>query len=263
MTFGSTFGRVFSPTFQPHSISGGKFKPTDISGCKLWLDFADPDTMFTDDGSTKVSNDSDLIYRINDKSGNGNHATQTNSAYRPAYKQSIQNGNSAGYATPKNSKAMSHAYPLGTATDFTVFIAANFAELFDYTGLIGTGWSGGITINNRADGVWEAGTDVANRIGNYSGAVANSDFVLNLTKNGSNSGNLRIQQNNNTPGFNTGKTAKNPTANTITVFGATPISSVLDRMVGYFYEYIIYNYALSDSDRSKVQTYLNNKWAIY
>ena len=61
MTFASTFGRTFSPTFQPKSQAvsapAPTFVPTDVSDIILWYDFGDPNTLFTDAGSTKVSSD--------------------------------------------------------------------------------------------------------------------------------------------------------------------------------------------------------------
>ena len=58
--------------------AAGGFVPTDIAGCKLWIDFSDATTLFTDAGSTPVANDGDLMHdipldemiRINDPSGN-------------------------------------------------------------------------------------------------------------------------------------------------------------------------------------------------
>lgn len=70
------------------------FSPTDITGLKLWIDFSDADTLFTDAGSTPVSSDGDAIYQANDKSGNGFHAVMATEADRPAYKTNVQNGKS-------------------------------------------------------------------------------------------------------------------------------------------------------------------------
>jgi len=53
------------------------FDPTSIAGMQLWLDASDLSTI-TMDGSNYVS-------QWDDKSGNGNDATQTNATYRPIY----------------------------------------------------------------------------------------------------------------------------------------------------------------------------------
>jgi hypothetical protein len=265
MTFGSTFGRVFSPTFQPKSqaaAAASTFVPTDISGCVLWYDFSDADTMFTDAGTTKVANDGDLIYQINDKSTSGINATQATANKRPAYKTGIQNSLSAGYSATSETYYMSHAYPLGTATDFTIFAAAVWVDNSGtYPGLFGGAWNN-IALHTQSDGTVYAGTDVTYRVVTSSGFVGfNTDILISLKKSGTSAGNLSLYKNAGTPVVNTGKTASNPSSATMALFNFKIATQFA--MKGYFYEYIIYNTALSDTDRGTVETYLNNKWAIY
>ena len=267
MTFGSVFGRTFSPTFQPSSqaASGAApaWTPNSISGCVLWYDFSDADTMFTDAGTTKVSSDGDAIYQINDKSTSGINATQATANNRPAYKTGAQNSLSAGYAAIKNKYYMDHPYPLGTATDFTVFLHAELTELFNYTGILGWRFAAGYTMNTTANGALQVGTDVANRINVAAGLSANTNYLFVLKKSGSSSGNFSAKVNNGTPYVNTGKTATSPNSGTMQLFATGHGSTPVDVMAGYIYEYIVYNSALSDTDRGTVETYLNNKWAIY
>lgn len=53
----------------------------------IWLDPSDLSTMFKDSAGTQpVTADGDPVGLIRDKSGNGNHATQTVSAARPTYR---------------------------------------------------------------------------------------------------------------------------------------------------------------------------------
>jgi hypothetical protein len=53
----------------------------------IWLDPSDLKTMFQDvNGATPVTKDGDPVALIRDKSGNGNHATQTTAAARPIYR---------------------------------------------------------------------------------------------------------------------------------------------------------------------------------
>lgn len=266
MTFGSTFGRVFSPTFQPKSqaASGAApvWTPNSISGCVLWYDFSDADTMFTDAGSTKVANDGDLIYQINDKSGNSVNATQTTAGARPAYKTNILNSKSAGYSANAGTYYMSHAYPLGTATDFTIFAAVVWVDnTGTYPGLFGGAWNN-IALHTTGNGLTYAGTDVTNRVATSSGFVGfNTDILISFKKSGTSAGNLSLYKNAGTPVVNTGKTASNPSSATMALFNFQVATQYA--MKGYFYEYIIYNTALSDTDRGTVETYLNNKWAIY
>jgi len=54
-----------------------------------WYDPSDITTLFQDDaGLTPVTADGQTVGKMLDKSGNGNHATQANSAKRPTYKTS-------------------------------------------------------------------------------------------------------------------------------------------------------------------------------
>jgi hypothetical protein len=50
LAFNSTFGRAFSPTFQPKSQADTSFSPLDIAGCQLWIDFSDATKLFKDAG---------------------------------------------------------------------------------------------------------------------------------------------------------------------------------------------------------------------
>lgn len=51
----------------------------------LWIDPSDLSSMFTDDGITAVTTVGQAVYRINDKSGRGNHLRQADATKRPTY----------------------------------------------------------------------------------------------------------------------------------------------------------------------------------
>ncbi len=75
----------------------GGFMPTDIAGLQLWLDFSDITTLFLDAAKTMpVTADGDVIGAVEDKSGNGNDATQATTANKPLHKTAIQNSLSIG-----------------------------------------------------------------------------------------------------------------------------------------------------------------------
>jgi hypothetical protein len=74
---------------------GSAFSPEQVSSLALWWDFTDVSTLFTDTArTTPVTTDGDAIAGVTDKSGNGNHASQETSGFRPLYKESIVNSNS-------------------------------------------------------------------------------------------------------------------------------------------------------------------------
>jgi hypothetical protein len=68
-----------------------EFSPTDISGLTGWWDASDPSTLFdaTSGGSAVAADGS--VARLEDKSGNGRHFTQSTSGSRPVRKTSVQN----------------------------------------------------------------------------------------------------------------------------------------------------------------------------
>ena len=69
---------------------GDNFDPLELfKGGKqgVWYDPSDKSTLFQDvAGTVPVTKDGDPVALMRDKSGNGNHATQTTSASRPVYK---------------------------------------------------------------------------------------------------------------------------------------------------------------------------------
>lgn len=80
------------PSFQSDYFGFGSsvFDPVTLfTGGKqgVWLDPSDLSTMFKDAAGTQpVTTDGDPVGRLDDLSGNGNHATQTVSASRPTYR---------------------------------------------------------------------------------------------------------------------------------------------------------------------------------
>jgi len=245
MTFGSTFGRVFSPTFQPSSqvaAAVSTFVPTDITGCALWLDFADVSSMFTDDGTTNVSTNGDKIYRINDKSGNSNHARNSGTdTTRPTYLPNTKNGKSVGRFTDSAQQMISWTSINTIRTVFWMFRAVTStlafslghatAYHFHSTTTPPYYWYGG----NASTYVRQGNTRVNGQAINHETTIMPSSLsVCSLVT----TGNVSADN------FSRDRTQ----------------SRWLNAELG---ELIIYTAALSDTDRGTVETYLNNKWAIY
>lgn len=98
---------------QDSGSGGGSLDPSDITGLLAWYDFSDSSLLFTDAGVTNVSNDGDLIYQANDKSGNGASIKQVNEGNRPQYKLNRQNGIPAMYFPSSGTRHLGRSGTLG------------------------------------------------------------------------------------------------------------------------------------------------------
>lgn len=78
--------------------SSGDWTPAALNPAH-WYDFSDANTIFVDDGVTKVSTDGELIYRINNKGTANNWFVQSNVSNQLTYKTNQYNGKSAGVST--------------------------------------------------------------------------------------------------------------------------------------------------------------------
>lgn len=274
MTFGSVFGRTFSPTFQPSSqaaASAAAWKPTDIAGCKQWLDFSDANYMFTDAGSTRVSNDGDAIYQVNDKSGNSNHAVQSTLGNRPLYKTGVKNSKSV--ARFDGTDDFLDQPELVEALDWTLFVVFNqntakgfgdgvplyAATRYDVDNY-GAGlrmWSSVIG-SNRLHLLMDGGTGEVSLL--TTNLIAEDTWYLHAAK--CKSGDSAHHTNGAANGTSTATFSSVYTGYNVRT-GLENNGNAKGAYDGDIAEIIYYAPSISDADRAKVETYLNNKWAIY
>jgi len=223
--------------------STGITDPTDIADLWIWYDFSDAESMFTDDGTTNVSSDGESIYRINDKSGNNLHARQATEAKRPTYKTNIQNGLSVGRGDGGDELVNDIT---DTSQPFTIFVVASVAtdavkgfaggnaRVYNYIGRKLALWAGSFITSATA-------------------FALNEKMIICGVLNTTNS----VLYKNNTS-IATGNIGTNK------MLVISPFSNGLTGYVtGDIGELIYFNKVLSDDDRNKINTYLNNKWAIY
>ena len=230
-------------TFPPSALL--PFYPTDISGCQMWLDSADASTITYASG-VNISN-------WNDKSGSGNNAVVSGSAFATYTSNAVLFNNSL-YTTPYS------AVPINE-TAFIVFSTSNGATT--NAALIGTSqngargiWAGysGFTGGGvqavgvvRAGEAWVAGSP-ANSVPNLTTTIATVTTTTNSA------------------------TALNLNGSTTTYTGGASYTAGLTYLgrenstsfgyIGYAMEIIFYNVVLSASQRQRVEGYLASKWNV-
>jgi hypothetical protein len=222
------------------------FQPIDIAGCSLWLDAADPSTL-TLSGSN--------VSQWNDKSGNGSHVSQATSANQPTY---TSNGVLFDGVNDflRSSVAISSFI---TASDYTVFLyGINFSVTAggpSYTGPMfisdENGWFG-IFISSTQVGAynWDGNADYAG----VSYTTSNNAIVTTQHTGGVLSASLF--------GNTAGTVASGNTGN------LTFQLNLGRSYAGSFHtncrinELIIFNRALTVSERQQVEGYLAWKWGL-
>ena len=267
----------------------GSVSPTQIAGLQLWLDGSDAATLYdATTGGSLVAADG-AVARWQDKSGNGRHATQSTSGSRPTRKTAIQN--SLGVVRFDGSNdAMSISGSTATfkflhGTVATVIYVARYGTSADPNAqycLISTGGASGNEIgyfhsyddrspsaNNSISS--SAIRDAAgfrawlNRVNNQvapNAFIACSEVIDAGNETAANRSIVRINGGAAIQGNSlTNSPSGNDSQFDLTI-GAIISSSPTAHMLGDIAEIIIYNSALSSTDRAAVESYLIAKWGV-
>jgi len=221
------------------------FNPTSIPGCSLWLDASDSSTITTS-GST--------VTQWNDKSGRGLSATSNTytGIGLPTYNSSgtkyVQLGESQGLLVNN----------WGYTTGWSCFVALNTVSLNNRWLISPFNGVSNVMMGMNVDSskIWPAllpspGADVTgNHIENTNAVNTNSNALLSWYRDG-------VLRTNNT-------TNPGVAANSTCPLGIGGNATINDARSGTYniYEIIIYNTALSTSQRQQVETYLSKKWNI-
>jgi len=226
--------------------ASGITDPTDISDCVVWVDFSDTDNMFTDAGTTKVSTNGDLIYQVTNK-GSGTDFVQATESQRPKYYSNSQNGLSTAYF---NSGGFVGGGSYNSANVTLIFVVKSSAINNDSKILFGLHklQSVGYSLTSLKSGQIDAGTPIIS-------LTRSSDIpIIVTTWFATDTGLLRVN--------GTSTTGSNYYSFTSTIhIGA--YNGRYNISFARFCEGIVYNRHLSETEYLSVETYLNNKWAIY
>ena len=245
------------------------FNPKSISGLALWLDASSSDLYTTDAGpvtavaspldiagcvgwwdasdAASITASGGLVSQWNDRSTAGNHATASGTARPTTGTRSLNGRNVIDFDGTANAMATSLA---DTATQTVFFVAVS-----DVASTSGRAWSFGTT--NRGvfpnAGIWEfwrQQTSGAISFGTTASATSPSVACALFSSNSSLT----------TFGNGAQGTTNDPVDSSGGLFNIGKESIYFHN--GYVAEIVIYNTALTPTDRARVEAYLAAKWSI-
>ena len=222
------------------------FSPLDIAGLQLWLDFSDITTLFTDSAkTTPVTSDGDVIGAAADLSGNGNDTTQGTTANKPLHKTSIQNGLSVARFDGDNDELQLDSTITGSLSSVLVVL-----NVTNYSDNVFVGHDASNMIRFQTNGL-----EFRYSGDNDSVVIAIGAFALwEAIHNGTTL----------TP-YKNGAAISAPIANTgdlnLSFIGARDAGA--SSYLGDIAEILVYDSALSAPNRTLIETFLDNKWAVF
>jgi len=268
------------------SASVYSFAPSGITGLQLWLDASDASTLYdATTGGSLVAADGGVA-RWEDKSGNDRHATQGTSGSRPVRKASVQNGldglrfdGSDDYLVAGTASMFTFLHS-STSSWFVIFRAGDVADPDTFYFLCGTAGTvvspGGAYIRHETrntlsqTGIAHISGGNGARTNNYrSGPGGNVYQVASLVSDqteslAENRSFLRV--NGGAAATESSSTEALDTSDPRDGFGIGALKGSSNTYGGFLLgdicEIIVYDSALSDTDREAVENYLMTKWAI-
>lgn len=265
-----------------HAGNAVDFSPTTIAGLKYWIDASDPSTLFQSNGGAAAAADGDPIGYWMDKSGSGLHLAQASGTNKPALKTAIKNGRNVvrmdGVNDWMNIASSVASFKFLHSQDSTVFTVFKFNSLagasnviFDTSDLNSANIGSFIYVSSTGQiAMHAARTGAAYCFANPSAAsyIASGSWYVSCFKNNPANATVGLRS----FGYKNAGSAYN----TNTEAGAlSTASATYDFMVGRnantsanyasvdIAEIIMYDSALSDSNRARVDAYLNGKWGVY
>lgn len=232
------------------------FSPSDITGLSAWFDAADASTLYdaTSGGSLVAADGS--IARWEDKSGNAAHATQSGASNRPIRKTSVQGGKDV-VRFDGSSDFLSVSVALGSGVTFFV-VATPSTALDSYLwGTNGNANSPTVLTNYTNSGVrraweWYSTTD---RVIMATTQPGFSVLAITHVDSGPMFGYINGSQVTTiaSPGY---------TTSGLNVASIASAQNAIGAFGGDIAELLIYDSALSSTDRQSVEAYLTAKWGI-
>lgn len=233
-----------------HDYSGA-FLPTNIARNVIWIDFSDAATLFTDQArTTPVSDTGASIMGVTNLSGSDNHATASASNVSPKYITGVQNGLST--ASFDGSNDFLKMDNLVTSTQFTV------AGVWRIRGNQTVFNSGSAGVNGYSLNVSTCRKATYHGVGDLVDSNATTNFEIWVLAHATGATCLIVN--------GTSASVSNPTVNPVALTASTILGAAActtGNLSGDIGELIMYDSALSLSDRQDIDSYLNSKWAVY
>ena len=237
--------------------------PTNLAGLQLWLDASDASTLYdATTGGSLVAVDG-AIARWEDKSGNARHVTQATSGNRPTRKASVLNGRDAIlFDGSDDGLAVPNTFGQWGSGNWSMFMAVR-------TGTSVTSKYLFSSVSDPPSGlfIWSVGDDIRVRTAGGStqtlspalSAATSTGVITSVIRNGTTfTGRIGASS-------NTATTSSNG----LSFDGATVEIGIYNEpgfrglpWNGHVCEVIAYDSALSDTNRTIVESYLKSKWGI-
>jgi len=223
------------------------FLPTDIANLGVWFDASDTAT---------ITESSDLVSQINDKSGNGRNGTQSIEGDKPLTNTSTINSlNVLTYAGGQDSLDYDGTFLIGT--DYTVFVVEKRTTL-------GVGWFCSGTVGSNNNNLLFGYTTSTNQIFsqwtndlNFNDAGLNASVARAWTYSLDSTAGRELRLDNVSKA--TIVTTDQLTGYTNAAWGSTRIG--LFSIIGDMAEFLVYTRNLSDTEKASIQTYFS-RWGL-
>ena len=228
------------------------FQPIDVPGCALWLDAADSSTITLSSGSNVSS--------WRDKTGNGNNGTAVNTPTYSSTLNAIACSSGACFSLPNG------AFPFSN-TSYTYFHVFTPTSGGTYNNLFG----GGVAGSTRSTTAVRLGA--SNVVQTYwwsngiSDLATSNTYTVNAinivetwyTSGGTRTITLNFAGSNSDSPAGPGSRLQSNTSNFL---GNASDNSFGGSLNGNHYEFLVYDTALTTSQRQQVEGYLAHKWGL-